>query len=92
MNGTLDNFTDSNERKLFIDVMCNLRRESSKNILVLNSGISTDYSMERGIRYLSINSSDYDTSSPIDVAKNSEYILISIDENNNLTYEIKKVF
>lgn len=92
MKGTLNDFTDSKERKLFIDVMCNLRREYSKNILVLNNGIATEYSMERGIRYLSINSLNYDTSSPIDVAKNSEYILISIDEKDNLTYELKKVF
>ena len=92
MNGSLDNFTDSNERKLFIDVMCQLRRDNSKNILILSDGAFTDYSMERGIRYLSMNSSNYDKLSPIEVAQNSEYLLITIDSNNNLTYEIKKVF
>lgn len=92
MNGNLNNFTDSKERQLFIDVLCDLRRENSKNILILSDGEYTDYSMERGIRYLSINSSTYDKLSPIDVAKNSKYILITIDENNNLTYEYKKVF
>ena len=92
MNGSLDNFTDSSERKLFIDVMCQLRRDNSKNILILSDGAFTDYSMERGIRYLSMNSSNYDKLSPIEVAQNSEYLLITIDSNNNLTYEIKKVF
>lgn len=92
MNGSLDNFSDSEERKLFIDVMCQLRRENSKNILILCDGMFTDYSMERAIRYLNINSSNYDKNSPIEVARNSEYLLITIDENNSLTYEIKKVF
>lgn len=92
MNGSLDNFTDASERKLFIDVMCQLRRDNSKNILILSDGAFTDYSMERGIRYLSMNSSNYDKLSPIEVAQNSEYLLITIDSNNNLTYEIKKVF
>ena len=64
----------------------------SKNILILSDGAFTDYSMERGIRYLSMNSSNYDKLSPIEVAQNSEYLLITIDSNNNLTYEIKKVF
>ena len=92
MNGSLDNLTDSRERKLFIDGMCQLRRDNSKNILILSDGAFTDYSMERGIRYLSMNSSNYDKLSPIEVAQNSEYLLITIDSNNNLTYEIKKVF
>lgn len=92
MNGNLDSFTDSKERQLFIDVLCELRRENSKNILILSDGEYTDYSMERGTRYLSINSSTYDKLSPIEVAQNSKYILITIDKNNNLTYEYKKAF
>lgn len=91
MKGNLENFTDNNEKKLFIDVMCELRRNTGKNIWIINEGDYTDYSMERGVKYLSVNNENYDTKEPIEVAKNTSYILITIDKGN-LTYEIKNVF
>ncbi len=91
MKGNLENFTDKNEKKLFIDVMCEIKRNTGKNIWIINEDNYTTYSMERGIRYLSVNNSNYDKNAPIEVAKNDQYILITI-ENNNLTYEIKNIF
>lgn len=91
MKGSLDNFTDKNERTLFIDVMCELKRNTSKNIWILNEGNYTDYSMERGIRYLSVNNENFNLSEPIEVAEKTSYILITID-GNNMTYEIKNLF
>ena len=60
MNGSLDSFTDLNERKLFIDVMCELKRDTNKNIWIINDGEYTDYSMERGVKYLSVNNQNFD--------------------------------
>lgn len=91
MKGNLNNFTDSKEKQLFIDVMCELKRNTNKNIWIITTGENTTYSMERGIRYLSINNENFDTTEPLEVAKNTSYILITID-NNNLTYEVKNVF
>lgn len=91
MKGNLENFTDANEKKLFIDVMCELKRTTSKNIWIINEGDYTGYSMERGIRYLSVNNQNIDINEPIKVAQETSYILITIDKGN-LTYEIKSVF
>ena len=91
MKGNLNNFTDSDEKKLFIDVTCELKRSTSKNIWIINEDSYTDYSMERGIRYLSINNQNIESSEPLEIAKNTSYILITID-GNHLTYEIKNLF
>lgn len=91
MKGSLKNFVDEAEKKLFIDAMCEIKRSTLKNIWILNEGDYTDYSMERGIRYLSVNNQNFNINEPIEVAKDTSYILITIDENN-LTYEIKNVF
>ena len=91
MNGSLDNFTDTSEKQLFIDVMCELKRNTGKNIWIISEGDYTTYSMERDIRYLSVNNQNFNTTEPIEVSKNTSYILITIDDDN-LTYEIKNIF
>ena len=88
MNDSLDNFNDEAEKRLFIDVLCELRRETGKNIWVLHKGSYTDYSMKRGIKYLGINS---DTSSPDEILENTNYFLITVN-GKELSYEIKNVF
>ena len=91
MNGTLDNFTDLNERLLFIDVISDLRMYYQKNIWIISYEDYTEYSMEKRIKYLSVNNTNFDTKEPIEVAENTEYILISIGKEE-MTYEIKRVF
>ena len=92
MNGTLEDFKDKKEKQLFIDTLCDLRRSTSKNIWVIHDGETSTYSMERGIKYLSINNSDINTNEPIDVAKETKYLEITITEDNKISYEYKKVF
>lgn len=91
MKGNLDNFTDDNERKLFIDVMCELRKSTGKNIWIINEGNTTNYSMERGIKYLSVHNKNVNIVDPLEISRNTNYILITI-EDNKLIYEIKNVF
>lgn len=91
MKGSLESFVDEKEKKLFIDLMCEIKRKTAKNIWVISEGNYTDYSMERGIRYLTVNNQNFNKSNPLEKATNTSYILITID-NNNLTYEIKNVF
>lgn len=91
MNGNLDSFTDEKERQLFVDVLCELKRDTSKNILVMARGNKTTYTMERGIRYLTVSNDWIDKLSPIDVAQNTKYILVTVAENE-ISYEIKNVF
>lgn len=88
MKGSLENFTDENEKKLFIDVMCEIKRNTNKNIWIITEGNYTTYSMERGIRYLSVNNQNFELT---EIAKNTSYILITIN-GDNLTYEIKNIF
>lgn len=88
MNDTLDNFNDEAEKRLFIDVLCELRRETGKNIWVLHKGNYTDYSMKRGIKYLGINN---ETSSPDEILENTNYFLITVN-GKELSYEVKNVF
>lgn len=92
MNGTLEDFKDKKEKQLFIDTLCDLRRSTSKNIWVIHDGKTSTYSMERGIKYLSINNSDINKNEPIDVAKETKYLEITITEDNKISYEYKKVF
>lgn len=90
MNGNLNEFTDEAEKQLFIDVLCDLRRNTGKNIWVIQKGDNTDYSMKRGVKYLSVAQNDY--SNP-DVKKiiDSKYILITVNDTK-MTYEIKNIF
>ncbi len=92
MNGTLEDFTDSKEKQLFIDTLCELKRATSKNIWVIHDGSSSTYSMERGVKYLSINNSDINSSEPIEVARETKYLEITISKDNELSYEYKKLF
>ncbi len=88
MNNSLDNFEDNEEARLFIDILCDLKREINKNIWVLHQGSYTDYSMERGIKYLGINNNITNVD---DIPENTKYILITVN-GKDLTYEIKSVF
>ena len=88
LNKPLDDFKDIEERKVFIDILCELNRKLNKNILVLHTGYYTDYSMERGVKFLGINTQNI---LPENIAKDFSYILISIT-GNQLSYEIKKIF
>lgn len=88
MNNSLDNFSDNEEARLFIDMLCELKRELNKNIWVLHKGNYTDYSMERGIKYLGINTEQNNVN---DISKNTNCILITVN-GKELTYEIKNVF
>ncbi len=87
MNNTIDNFDDIKERRVFVDMLCDLRRETKKNILVIHDGYFNDYSMERGVKFLAINSKYNDITELFDY----RYLLISIFDNE-ISYEYKKVF
>ena len=88
LNGSIDNFDDLKERKIFIDTLCELKRKTKKNITVLHTGFYTDYSMERGVKFLGINTKNITSEN---IAKDSSYILISIT-GNEISYDIKKLF
>ncbi len=88
LNDSIDNFIDLKERKLFVDILCNLKRETKKNITVLHTGYTTDYSMERGVKFLGINTQNI---APEKIASDFSYILISI-VGDNVSYKIKNIF
>ena len=88
MNNSLDNFSDSDEASVFVDLLCNLKRQTLKNIWVIHKGLYTDYSMNRGVKYLGISS---DVFSTLDISKNTNVILVTVN-GSELSYEIKNVF
>ena len=92
MNGKLEDFTDDKEKQLFIDTMCELKRNTSKNIWILYDGEDSTYSMERGVKYLSINNNAIDSEEPVEVARKTKYLEITISKDNELSYEYKKLF
>ena len=65
-----------------------MQRNLGKDIYVLHTGYTTDYSMERGVKFLGINNKNI---LPENVAKESSYILISIT-GDQFYYEIKNIF
>lgn len=90
MDGNLEDFTDKYEKQLFIDVLCDLRRSTGKNIWVIQTGENTDYSMKRGIKYLSIASKKYEDPTMDDI-QDTNYIIITVT-SSQMTYQIKNVF
>lgn len=90
MNGNLESFQDEDEKQLFIDVLCELRKSTSKNIWVIQTGDNTDYSMKRGVKYLSIAVSNKNEAS-LETILNSNYILITVNDGK-MTYEIKNIY
>lgn len=91
MNGSLEDFIDEEEKKLFIDVLCELKNQTNKNIWVIQKGEQTNYSMKRGVKYLSISDFNYDASLPFTQIENANYIEIVINETK-MTYEIKNIY
>ena len=92
MNGTLEDFKDTKEKQLFIDKLCEIKRATSKNIWVIHDGESSTYSMERGVKYLSINNSNIDSNKPLEVAKKAKYLEITITEDNKMSYQFSDVW
>ncbi len=90
LNGNINDFKDTAEKKLFIDVLCDLMRSTGKNIWVLQKGDNTDYSMNRGIKYLSIATEEYVEPS-VENIKDTNYIIITVNDNK-MTYEIKNAY
>lgn len=84
MNGSLNDFTDEKERKLFVDTLCDLKRKTSKNIAVIQDGENTEISMERGVKYISVNNAAVNKNNPLDVARNTKYIEITVAENGDI--------
>lgn len=87
-NGSLDTFQDENERKLLIDALCEWQRETKKQITVLHTGYYNDYSMERGVKFLGLQTQNLGFD---EVAKDYSYLQLSITKDD-LYYEYKPFF
>ena len=70
--------------------VCDIYRATGKNIWVIQKGDNTDYSMKRGIKYLSIASREY-LNPEVEDVKDTNYILITVN-NDKMTYEIKNLY
>ncbi|MBQ9314751.1 MAG: phosphodiester glycosidase family protein [Clostridia bacterium] len=90
LNGNIEDFRDDMEKELFINVIADLRKSTSKNIWVIQKGDNIDYSMKRGVRYLTISSNEFDHVTSEDI-RNTNYIIITVNQDK-MTYEIKNVF
>lgn len=88
MNGSLESFSDAQERQLLIDVLSKLKEDTHKSIWVISKGEKTTYSMEKGIKLLTINNQGIAFD---EVGKNQKYIMITATDEA-MTYEIKRVF
>ena len=87
LNNTIDNFEDRKERKVFVDMLCDLHRSTKKNILVIHNGYFNDFSMERGVKFLAVNSKYNGFEDLFDY----RYLIVSIFDNE-ISYEYKKIF
>ena len=87
LNNTIDNFEDLKERRVFVDMLCELKRKTNKNIIVVHNGYFQDFSMERGVKFLAVNNSVLDFKN---YAK-AQYLLLSIN-NHEISYEYKNIF
>ena len=86
LNSTIDNFSDLKERKIFVDMLHDLKEETKKNIYVVHDGFYNDFSMERGVKFLGITelSKEYENSIQ------DTFLIISIN-NKEISYEYRKV-
>ena len=90
LNGNIEDFKDEMEKQLLIDVLCDLKKNTGKNIWVIQKGDNTDYSMKRGVKYLTIASATFGDVTIEDI-RNTNYIMITVNDDK-MTYEIKNVF
>lgn len=81
LNGALNGILDIKERKLFVDTLCDLKRATSKNIIVIHKGETTDFSMERGVKYVSVNNADIDRSDAFNIVNEMKFIEITINKD-----------
>ena len=80
LNGSLNSFTDKKERQLFIDTLCEIKRKTSKNIVVLQHGDDTEITMERGVKYISVNNSAIAEDDHLSAIRNTKHIEITVAE------------
>lgn len=90
LNKNLSSFNDDMEKDAFIDMLSDMKKSTEKNIWVIQKGNNTGYSVDRGVRYLTIGSYAY-SEGTLEEIKNTKYIMITVNENQ-MTYEMKKVW
>ncbi|MDR0931255.1 MAG: phosphodiester glycosidase family protein [Clostridiales bacterium] len=89
-----DGFSDERERKAFYEVIDKNLVARGKNVYVIsNNAIPSAYRSE-GVRYINIsNLPNYiSKTTVVETAKALKYLEISIDSNDNVTYQQKSVF
>lgn len=84
LNGSLNSFTDKKERQLFIDTLCEIKRKTSKNIVVLQHGDDTEITMERGVKYISVNNGAIAEDDHLSTIRNTKHIEITVAENGEI--------
>lgn len=90
LNGNLDSFNDDMEKDAFTNMLFDMIKSTDKNIWVIQKGKNTEFSVDRGIRYLTIGSYAFKEGT-LEEIKNTKYIMITINENE-MTYEMKNVW
>ena len=90
LNGNLDSFNDDMEKDAFTNMFSDMIKLNDKNIWVIQKGKNTEFSVYRGIRYLTIGSYAFNEGT-LEEIKNTKYIMITINENE-MTYEMKNVW
>ncbi len=88
LNESIDNFTDLEERHLFVDTLCELQRSTKKQIYVIHKGFYNDISKERGVTFLGVNNQNTNIES---ISKDTAYLLLTITDES-VHYEYKNVF
>lgn len=83
----LQNFSDSLERKLFLDTLLKAKESSGKNVWVFYKGDSTSSYMENGIRYIS--TQGYDIAGLTPSQSGLVKLPVVTVNGKNVTYEFK---
>ncbi len=89
LSGSIKNFSDSQERKLFEDTLIKTKESAGKNIWVIYKGDSNSSYMENGIRYVS--TQGYDIAGLTPAQSSLVKIPIITVNGKNVTYEFKPV-
>jgi hypothetical protein len=92
MNSSLKDFEDKKEKSLFQDTIKNLEKELEKNIFIVEKSDSTNFEIIDGIKMIQIGNDQIDETNGTNMIFNSKYIELTINENEEFSYEFKNLY
>ena len=92
LNASIESFEDKKEKELFKETIINLEKELDKNIFVIEKSDKTNFEIIDGVKMIQIGHDQIDETDGTNMIFNSKYIELTINENEEFSYEFKNLY